>query len=362
MLRSIASEGQDMDKERVKAFSEKVFRDMAGAMTAGLGFVGVKTGLFRVMSGKGPMTLEQVVATAGLQSRYVEEWLKGMVCAGYLDFDPPAETYCLPDEHAFLLSSEDTDHYMGGLFCMAPVMLRVAPRVAVAFKQGGGVPFEDYGADGIEALDLVNRGQYEERFAAYWLKSLPEVVERLERGGRILDVGCGVGRVALTLASAFPKTEIVGLDLDRESIRQAGAAARSRKLGNRVQFLAQRLGEFDPGDKFDLVTACDAIHDFAAPVETLKQMRAVLKPDGVLLAVEPKAADRLEDNRNPIATMYYGFSVFHCMTQSLAHGGPGLGTCMGPARTRALMREAGFARFDILDIKSHVLAFYAARS
>ncbi len=350
-----------MDKERVKAFSEKVFADMAGAMTCGLGYLGVKTGLFSTMAGKGPLTLEQVVEASKLQSRYVEEWMKGMVCAGYLQFDPTAETYRLPDEHAFLLASDGTDHFMGGLFCMAPVLLRVAPRVAKAFEQGGGVPFADYGADGVEALDLINRGQYEQRFVTRWLKSLPEIVERLEQGGRALDVGCGVGRVALTLARAFPKAAVVGLDPDRESIRQAEVAAKAEGLGARVRFVVGTLGEVGSEEKFDLVTACDCIHDFATPVETLREMRALLKPDGVLLAIEPKAADRLENNLNPIATMYYGFSVFHCMTQSLAHGGPGLGTCMGPARTRTLMREAGLSRFDVLEIKSPVLSFYAAR-
>jgi hypothetical protein len=75
-----------------------------------------------------------------------------------------------------------------------------------------------------------------------------------------------------------------------------------------------------------------------------------------------RAAGRLEDaNRNPIAAMYYGFSMFHCMPQSLAQGGPGLGTCMGPARTQALLQESGFSRFQALDIKSPVLSFYAAR-
>ena len=124
-----------MDKERVKAFADRVFGDMAGAMTAGLAFVGVKTGLFRAMAGKGPLTLDDLVGRTDLQSRYVEEWLKGMVCAGYLEYEPRADTYRLPDEHAFLLASEGTDHFMGGLFCMAPVLLRVAPRVAVAFAK-----------------------------------------------------------------------------------------------------------------------------------------------------------------------------------------------------------------------------------
>lgn len=350
-----------MDKERVKAFADKVFGDMAGAMSSGLGFVGVKTGLFRAMAGKGPLGPAEITRLTGLQSRYVEEWLKAMVCAGYLEYEPAAGTYRLPEEHAYLLASEGSDHFMGGLFCMAPVLLRVAPRVALAFKNGGGVPFEDYGADGVEALDLINRGQYERRFAGHWLASLPEVVGRLDAGGRALDVGCGAGRVALALARAFPRASILGLDPDRESIRQASAAADAEGLGARARFLARGTAELGAEEKFDLITACDCIHDFSAPVQTLMEMRALLKPDGVLLAVEPKAADRLEDNRGPIGAMYYGFSVFHCVPQSLAQGGPGLGTCMGPARTRALMREAGFTRFETLDIRSQVLAFYAVR-
>lgn len=350
-----------MDKERVKAFADKVFADMAGAMTSALGFVGVKTGVFRAMAGKGAMRSEQVVQASKLQPRYVEEWLKGMVAAGYLEYDPATETYRLPDEHAFLLASEGTDHFMGGLFCFAPVLLQVAPRVAIAFEQGGGVPFEDYGPDGVQAMDMINRGQYEQRFTAYWLKSLPEVVERLEAGGRVLDFGCGVGRVALTLAKAFPQATVLGLDTDRESISQANAAADAAGLNDHVRFLSGRTSDLDSREKFDLITACDCVHDLVDPIGMLKEIRALLSPDGVLFVVEPKVADRLEENRNSIAAMYYGFSVFHCMTQSLANGGLGLGTCIGPVRTEALMREAGFTRFEKLDIKSQVLAFYAVR-
>ncbi|MEO7761759.1 MAG: methyltransferase domain-containing protein, partial [Casimicrobiaceae bacterium] len=316
---------------------------------------------FRALAGKGALTLPEVIATSGLQSRYVEEWLKGMVCAGYLEYEPHAATFLFPDEHAFLLATEGTDHFMGGLFYLAPVMLRVAPRVAEAFEKGGGVPFEDYGADCVEAFDLVNRGQYEQRFAQYWLNALPETVKCLDAGGSILDVGCGAGSAALSLARAYPNARVVGLDINPESIRQANAAAEQEGFGTRVRFIAHSIAELDSTEKYDLVTACDCVHDLATPVETLAAIRAHLKPDGLFLAIEPKAADRLEDNRTPMGTMYYGFSVFHCMTQSLARGGPGLGTCMGPARAESLMREAGFGRFQVLGLKSQSFSFYAAR-
>ena len=350
-----------MDKEKIKAVADRVFGDMAGAMTAGLCYVGCTTGLFAAMAGKGPMTVDDVVVASKLQPRYVDEWLRGMTASGWLDYDPARETFALSDEHAYFVASEGTDHYVGGLYAMAAVLLRVAPRVAQAFREGGGVPFHDYGEECVGALDLVNRGQYEQRFASYWLKSLPVTTNALDNGGRALDVGCGAGRVCVALAKAFPAAEVIGLDPDGESIEQATDAARSEGVADRVRFMPMTTDEVDRGTGFDLVTACDCIHDFAKPVDTLADIRRLLKSDGTLFIMEPKVADRLEDNRNDMAAMFYGFSVFHCMTQSLAQGGPGLGTCMGPAKTEALVREAGFTQFERLPIKSQSFLFYAAR-
>jgi 2-polyprenyl-3-methyl-5-hydroxy-6-metoxy-1,4-benzoquinol methylase len=346
-----------MDREKTKRVAEQVFRDMAGAMTAGMVYVGNRTGLFRAMQGKGPMRVEDVVRASGMQPRYVEEWLKGMASAGYLAYDPQAETYTLSEEHAYFLASEGTDHFAGGMFEMVPVLMRVAPKVAEAFARGGGVPFEEYGPEGIAALDLINRGQYEHRFIDYWLKTLPDVIAKLDAGGRMLDVGCGSGRVCIAFAKAFPKAEILGIDPDKESINRAREAA----AGLNIKFEATTTAKFDRGPGFDLITICDCIHDLAAPVQTLKEVHALLKPDGTLFIVEPKAADRLENNMNPVATMFYGFSIFHCMTQSLARGGPGLGTCMGPGTAEKLVKEAGFKSFQVLDIKSQVNLFYAAK-
>jgi 2-polyprenyl-3-methyl-5-hydroxy-6-metoxy-1,4-benzoquinol methylase len=351
-----------MDKTKIRAFADKVYADMAGTMAVGMAYVGVKRGLFRVMAGKGPMTAAQVAQASRLQTRYVEEWLKGMTCAGYLVYDPTAETFHLGDEAAFLLGSEGTDHFMGGLFLFAPALLRVAPQVAEAFEKGGGVPFEEIGADGIEALDWLNCGQYEHRLISQWLDMLPDVVDRLKQGGRVLDVGCGVGRVSIAIAKAFPDCQVVGIDPNEHSIARARAVAAAEGIGPRLQFHAKTTAELDANGGFDLITACDCVHDFAAPHATLREMRSLLKPNGVVFAIEPRVADRLEQNINSLGVVYYGFSLFHCMTQSLAQGGPGLGTCMGPARTEELFREAGFTRFEQLDIKNATNLFFAARA
>ncbi len=349
-----------MNKDKVKGFVDKVYGDMAGAMTVAMAYVGTKTGLFRAMAEKGPLRPPDVVAITGLHPRYVEEWLSGMAAAGYLEYDPAQQTFRLPDEHAFLLASEGTDHFMGGLFCFAPVLFAAAPKVADAFRTGGGVRFADFGPDCTVALDLMNGGQYEQRLCGYWLAKLPQVLERLQGGGRVLDFGCGLGRVAITIARAFPKCEVVAVDLDAASIERAKAAAGNAGLDSRIRFLAATAAELDRNSPFDLIIACDCIHDLSSPQRTLSELRELLKPDGTLFIVEPKAADRLEDNFNPVATMYYGFSLFHCMTQSLAQGGPGLGTCMGPVRMQRLLGEAGFRRFEQLDIKSQSHAFYTA--
>ncbi len=350
-----------LDREKINAYVEQIFKDMAGAMTAGLGYVGVQTGLFRSMQGQGTMRMQQVVEASGLQPRYVEEWLKGMVCAGYLDYDPEQATYELPDELAFLLASDDTDHFAGGMFSMAPALLKVAPQVAEAFRQGGGVRFDQFGPECVAALDLLNRGNYDHKLVKYWLQALPDVVKKLEGGAAVLDVGCGTGRVVCVLAKAFPHSSFTGIDLDPNSIEQANQAAEENNLTSRVRFISQSVEQLPEEESFNLITACDCVHDLADPVSTLTSIQRRLKSDGTFFVVEPKAADRLEDNRHSVGAMFYGYSVFHCMTQSLANGGPGLGTCMGPQQTEALMRDAGFTEFAILDIKSRVNLFYAAR-
>src|SRR5947207_8356796 len=243
-----------MDKEKTKFAVDKVFRDMAGAMAAGMAFVGTRTGLFRAMQGKGAMALDDVARASGLQRRYVDEWLRGMVSAGYLEYDAAKETYTLPEEMAYFVASDGTDHFVGGMWEMVPALMRVAPRVADAFRKGGGVPFGDFGPDCVHALDLINRGQYEERFASYWLKSLPAVVARLQAGGRVLDLGCGSGRVAIAIKRAFPQAAVSGYDVDATSIARACEAAADLKIDFATEL---------PKGQFDLVTVCDCIHDLA---------------------------------------------------------------------------------------------------
>ncbi len=348
-----------MDRQKMMAMAERIYRDIAGAMATGLGFLGVQSGLFAAMAGRGPLTFSEIVAASGLVPRYVEEWLHGMVAAGYLEYDPADERYCLPEEHAYLLNSAGTDHYMGGMFGMPPPILAQAPRVLQAMREGGGVAFGEFAPECRHAIDVMNRGNYEVRLVDYWLAQLPDVSAKLQAGGRALDVGSGHGHAAIALAKGFPNSEIVGVDPDAASIAEARAAAAA--AGVEVQFVQGTVAAIAPRPAFDLVTVCDSLHDLSDPVAVLAQIRARLAADGALFVVELKVSDRLEENRNPIATMFYGFSMFHCMTQSLADGGAGLGACLGPRRTLELFAAAGFSRAELLPIKSPTNLFYVAR-
>jgi 2-polyprenyl-3-methyl-5-hydroxy-6-metoxy-1,4-benzoquinol methylase len=350
-----------MDQSKVSQFADKLFADMAGAMGVGMAYAGVKTGLFRAMSGRGPVTAAGLAAATGLQGRYVQEWLLGMAAAGYLEHDSQAGTFTLPEELAYLVASEGTDHYMGGLPLAGVSFLSVAPRVVRAFREGGGVGFDEFPEDSYLALDLMNRGNYEHRLTSQWLEAVPEAAKALESGARALDVGCGAGQVSLNLARAFPRARLWGVDTDAGSVARAQEAAEAEGLAERVTFVAGTVEEL-PGDlRFELITACDCVHDLAEPERTLARIRERLAPGGTLFVAEPKVADRLEDNRHALGAMFYGFSLFHCMTQSLARGGAGLGACLGPARTEELMRRSGFTHFRRLPIKSRVNLFYEVK-
>ncbi|MDW8368689.1 MAG: class I SAM-dependent methyltransferase [Geminicoccaceae bacterium] len=349
-----------MDKDRIKDFAERVYRDMAGAMAIGMAYLGEKTGLFRALADGAAVSAAALAERTGLVPRYVEEWCAGMAAAGWLEHDEATGSFRLPAEHAFLLASERTDHFMGGLFLAGPSLLALAPRLVQAFREGGGIPPEAFDADWLLAVDLMNGGAYRERLASYWLAQLPEVRARLEAGGRALDVGCGVGEAAMALARAFPRAAILGVDPDGRAIGRARAAATGAGLAN-LAFLEGTIEAVPCEPPFDLVLLLDCLHDLAAPEATLAAIRARLAPEGVLFVMEPRAGDRIADNANPLGVTYYGFSLFHCTTQSLARGGPGLGTCAGPARITELLRRAGFAEVEPLTIKSFTNMFFAAR-
>lgn len=352
-----------MDKARSQAFMRKMVADVGTALTGALVHVGDRTGLFRAMADAGDLDAAALAQRSGMTERYVEEWLSAMTCAGYVEHDPQTHRFRLPAEHAVFLTDPSAETYLGGLYAGLPGLMAMAPRLIQAFERGEGVAFTEFGASMPVALEQMNRTVYESRLVRTWLPEMPEVVRRLSEGGRALDVGCGTGVVAITLARGFPQAHVEGLDLDAHSIELARLQAEEAGVSDQVRFRQASADTLSADQPYDLITTFDVIHDLPDPVGTLIRIRRALASGGTYLMVEPKVEDSLAANRdNPFAHMLYAISCMHCVPQSIAQGGPGLGACWGPTRAQQLASQAGFSRFEALPIRSPALAFYALQA
>ena len=210
--------------------------------------------------------------------------------------------------------------------------------------------------------EAMNRPVYESRLVRTWLPTMPSVVLRLQEGGRAIDVGCGTGIVPIALARGFPQARVEGLDMDARSIAIARAHARDAGLAGRIHFIQGAVSTLNAAEPYDFITTFDVIHDLPDPAGALAAIRAALAEGGTYLMVEPRVDDRLENNLgNPFGRMLHAISCLHCVPQSLAQGGPGLGACWGPAKARALALAAGFSHFVELPIRSPAMAFYEIR-
>ncbi len=311
--------------------------------------IGHRTGLFDTMAELPPSTVEQIAAHAGLEPRYVKEWLSAMVVGGVVQYGADDGRFALPESHAALLTRSASPDNIAVFAQYIGMLGQVEDRIVDCFRVGGGVGYEHYprfhevmaedsGQTVLTALD------------AHILPLVPGITARLAQGIRVLDVGCGRGRVLLRLAASYPNSGFVGYELSADALRQARHEARRQNLGN-VQFVERDLTNFHEtaeADSFDLVTAFDAIHDQAAPQNVLDGIHRTLRPGGAFLMQDIRASSRLEGNLgHPIAPLLYTLSTMHCMTVSLAQGGAGLGTMWGEELATEMLRKAGFAEIHV---------------
>jgi SAM-dependent methyltransferase len=259
------------------------------------------------------------------------------------------------------LADDNSPSFLAGFFQNVPAMVNVAPRVAEAFVKGGGVPFSEYGPDLVAGIDRSNRAQYQFHLVKRWLPAMPQVMERLQAGGSAADVGCGSGYPSILMAQAFPQSRFYGFDVSEESLERARADAQRKGVADRVEFQRASATALPNNPKFDVITSFDAIHDMVDPRGVLRSIRQALADDGTYFMVEPKAGDTLAENLGPMGAMLYSMSTLHCMTVSLAHGGEGIGTAIGPTKVRELAEAGGFTRVRRLPIEHLAQAFYEIR-
>lgn len=348
--------GAEFDAARAEAFGGRILEVLNNSATALFLSVGDRTGLFDTLAGISPASSEKLAAAAGLEERYVREWLGGLVVAGVVEYDPAGGTYSLPAEHAAVLTTAAGVDNLAFLAQYLPLMAGVEDELVEVFRHGGGVPYSSYPR--FQSLQAQETARvYDATLVDVVVPLVPGARERLEAGIDVIDIGCGCGHAANVLAKAFPRSRFHGLDMSDEGIAAARAEATAWGLTN-VRFEVGDATEL-PASSFDLVTAFDMIHDLAHPAEVLAAVSAALRPDGVFLMADMAASSRLEENiGHPFAPLLYGFSLFHCMTVSLAQGGAGLGTVWGEQLAKQMLAEAGFGAVDTATVEGDPINLY----
>ena len=322
--------------------------------------LGTRVGLFEAMAGMPPSTSDAIAARAGLQERYVREWLGAMVTGRVVEYEPGTGRYYLPPEHAASLTGNTTRN-LARLASYGPYLSKAIPQVAEAFKHGGGVPYEAYQPEFTDWIDRHNRVVHDARLLDIHLPAVAGLIERLRAGARVADIGCGTGHAVNLMARAFPASTFAGIDISGLSIERARAEAQDMDLTN-ARFTVLDVAELPAEPRYDVITAFDAIHDQVAPATVLRRVRAALEPDGVFVMVDVRASSRLEENLNiPAAPLIYTASTLHCLTVSLAHGGAGLGAAWGRQRAEQMLREAGFSHLRVHEVNDPQNLVYEAR-
>jgi 2-polyprenyl-3-methyl-5-hydroxy-6-metoxy-1,4-benzoquinol methylase len=336
-----------IDRQRVQEFARKLFGHYTSGILTLLVDVGHKTGLFEAAA-KGTGTSQEIADRAGLDERYVREWLAAMATGGVVEYDAESKSFTLPPEHAMCLTGSSSRNLAAGSQNL-PMLSKRLPRIVECFRAGGGVSYSEYRPDFTEAMDASWRLLYDGLLIKGFLPAAKGLPERLKSGIRVADVGCGTGHAVNLMAREYPASTFVGYDLGEDAIAKARAEARELGLGN-AAFEVLDVTRLPAEPAFDLITSFDAIHDQRDPASVLRRIADALAPGGVYLMVEPKASSRLEENiGNPFAPYIYGMSVLHCMTVSLAAGGAGLGTAWGEQTARRMLGEAGFGSIEVVD-------------
>jgi len=348
-----------MNQQKVESFAERILTEVNSSLSCLNVYLGHKLGLFKNLAETGAVTSVELSQRTGYAERYLREWLECMTAGEYLEHDATTGKFSLPVEHATVLVEADDPNYAAPFTQFAPSLSSVLPDLMEAFRTGGGVPYESYGQDCLEAIGMGNRPMYVNDYASKWIPAMPDVERTLKQGGKVAEVGCGLGWSSISLARGFPRTTIDSIDVDEESIRQARNNASQEGVADRVRFLHSPIEDLDISETYDLVTAFECLHDMPYPVQALRRMREMAGPNGSVLIADEAAGESLEENRNLLGSFYYNCSVLHCLPQALVTpGAAGTGTAIKPSTVRQFATEAGFRKVEVLDVENPFFRFY----
>ena len=332
-----------MNEEKLMTLLGKIVGDLGAAYSVPLVRMGEQLGLYAALRDHGPLTSDGLAGHTGCAERYVREWLANQAAGGYIEHDSAIGSFALTPEQAAVFADPEGPVYMLGAFDNAVSGIENQAKVQAAFATGEGVAWGDQASCMFCAVAKFFRPGYKANLIQNWLPALDGVVEKLKAGGRIADVGCGHGHSTLMMAEAFPNTEVVGFDFHGPSIAEAKIHAADHGLTN-LSFEVATAKDFQ-GEKYDLVTFFDCLHDMGDPVGAVAHARRQLKPDGSLMIIEPMAADTVAENLNPVGRLYYAASTMICLPTALAQEeAAGLGAQAGEAKLREVIQAGGLTR------------------
>jgi SAM-dependent methyltransferase len=346
-----------LDQAKIDALGERVITEVNAAMSILNLCLGDRLGLYQTMVEAGPATVSELAQHTKLNERMLREWLECMAVGGYIEHDDGR--FWLSPEQAAVFADRDHPGYATGFTYWAPSVAGAFEPLIEAFHKDGGVPYEAYGNDALVAIGAGNRPMFVNELATSWIPTMPDVEAKLKAGGRVADIGCGVGYSSIAFAQAYPEARVDGVDIDRESIAQAKRNAADAGVADRVSFheAPAESARFD--GPYDLVAAFECIHDMAYPVPALRKMRELAGSDGAVLIADEAAEDTLEDNKTFLGHFLYNFSVLHCLPQALVFpDAAGTGTVMRPSLLRDYAMQAGFSEFEVLPIENPFWRFY----
>jgi len=337
-------------------FPERMLSILNDGMLCLMTSIGHRAGLFDTMSEMEPATSQEIARAAKLNERYVREWLGGMVTGRIIEYDPATAKYSLPPEHAAVLARAAGIDNMSVLAQYIALMGNVEDKIVECFHKGGGVPYSAYPK--FQELQAEETKRVFDARLVDQILPLTGMEDRLREGADVLDVGCGEGHGINLMARAFPKSRFYGYDISRDGIGAARSEAKKMKLAN-ARFKIADVSKLEDKNRFDLITAFDAIHDQAKPAKVLKGISRALRKNGVFLMADIAASSNLHENmENPLAPTLYTISTMHCMTVSLAYGGDGLGTVWGRQKAVEMLGQAGFGNVEIRNAEGDIFNYY----
>jgi 2-polyprenyl-3-methyl-5-hydroxy-6-metoxy-1,4-benzoquinol methylase len=347
-------------------FINRLFGDALGAFNIFAVHLGDRLGFYRALSESTGLTSQELAARTGTHERYAREWLEQQAAACMLEVkdglaDSGQRRFSLSPGRAEVLVDRDSLNYAAPLAQLIAGAVSPLDQLLLAYRNGSGVPFSEFGENLREGQANMNRPMLLKQLGEEWIPTMQDVHARLQVAppAYVADIGCGAAWSSIGIARSYPQVIVHGYDLDQASIELARDNVRQAGLQGRVQLFQRDARGADLQGHYDLVVAFECLHDMSDPVGVLQTMRALLSENGAVLVVDERTQDAFQTCSGVWEQVLYGFSILHCLPAGMAdQPSAATGTVMRTQTLQGYAHEAGFGRVEILPIDHFFFRFY----